>query len=155
MAILQCDTIPGFYRAQRSWMTESCTHETILETELLGDNYSQVTYKTVMVPERAQLWIQIIVRYHIHYTHGCLFVTPVSIRSLQSRYKSRRILHTHKQHLGLSDSWNSWWNTWKQKRNKSRLSGSSCWLVGKDLAQGPACTRQLRPCLLPEMERWR
>jgi len=29
----------------------TCTHETMLETELLGDNYSQVTYKTMMVPE--------------------------------------------------------------------------------------------------------
>jgi len=29
----------------------TCTHETMLETELLGDNYSQVTYKTMIVPE--------------------------------------------------------------------------------------------------------
>jgi len=30
-----------------------CTHETMLEIELVSDNFTQVTYMTMMAPEQA------------------------------------------------------------------------------------------------------
>ena len=84
----------------------------------------------------------------------CLFITAVNIRSLQGSYKNRQILPTLKQQLSLNSSWNVLWNTWKQKQTRSRLSGSSCRAINKDLVQGPILI-WLLPYLSPEVEKWR